>query len=68
MFELAPGRILEHLIEAWTAIAALSPADTGVVVLLDNLPAPPLGDLARAHGCRAKGAVCCNERLGRTTV
>ena len=44
---LRPGRILEHLVEAWTPVAALSTADTRVAVLLDHLPAPPLGDLAQ---------------------
>src|SRR5262249_14195220 len=45
--KLAPLRILEHLIEAWTPVAALSTADTRVAVLLDHLPAPPFGDLAQ---------------------
>ena len=45
--ELAPGRILKHLVETWTSIAALRAADTGVVILLDHLPAPPFGDLAQ---------------------
>src|SRR5215469_15530449 len=45
--KLAPLRILEHLVEARTLIAALGTADTRVAVLLDHLPAPPLGDLAQ---------------------
>ena len=47
--KLAPLRILEHLVEAWTPVAALGTADTCVAVLLDHLPAPPFGDLAQ--GC-----------------
>jgi hypothetical protein len=45
--ELAPGRILEHLGEARTPIAAFGTADTGIVILLDDVPAPVLGDLAQ---------------------
>ena len=45
--ELAPGRILKHLVEAWTPIAALCAAYTRVAVLLDHLPTPPFGDLAQ---------------------
>ena len=45
--ELAPGRILEHLVEAWTPIAALGTTDASVVILLDHLPTSPLGDLAQ---------------------
>src|SRR5215471_8736853 len=37
----------KHLVEARTPIAALSTADTCVAVMLDHLPAPPLGDLAQ---------------------
>jgi hypothetical protein len=35
------------MVEAWTPVAALGTADTRVAVLLDHLPAPPLGDLAQ---------------------
>src|SRR5215471_16161719 len=45
--ELAPGRILEHLVEAWTSVAALGAADTRIAVLLDDVPATPFGDLAQ---------------------
>jgi len=45
--ELAPGRILEHLVEAWTLIAALCAANACITVLLDDVPAPPFGDLAQ---------------------
>src|SRR6516164_6884500 len=45
--ELAPGRILKHLVEVWTPIAALCAADTGIAVLIDDDPAPPFGDLAQ---------------------
>src|SRR6516225_1871271 len=45
--ELAPGRILEHLVEAWTPIAALCAANACITVLLDDVPAPPFGDLAQ---------------------
>jgi hypothetical protein len=47
--ELAPLRILEHLVEAGTPVAALGTADTRIVILLDDLPAPPFGDLASEH-------------------
>src|SRR5262249_46592436 len=43
--KLASGCILEHLVEAWTPIAALRAADASIVILLDHLPAAPLGDL-----------------------
>ena len=42
--KLASLRILEHLVDARTLVAALGTADTGIVILLDYLPAPPVGD------------------------
>ena len=43
--KLAPLRILEHLVEARAPVTALGTADTGIVILRDDLPAPPFGDL-----------------------
>ena len=49
--ELAPLGIFEHLVQAGTLIAPLGPADTGIPIYLDDLPASrvrhlsELGDL-----------------------
>ena len=43
--EPSPARILEHLIEAWSLIAALRAANAGVVVFGNNLPTAPLRNL-----------------------
>src|SRR6516225_4358743 len=45
--KLAPLRIIEHLVEAWTPVTALGTTDASVVILLDHLPTSPLGDLAQ---------------------
>jgi hypothetical protein len=45
--EASALRILEHLIEAGTIIAALTARYASVAVLLDNFPATTLSDLAK---------------------
>jgi hypothetical protein len=47
--EGAALRILKHLVEARTVIAALRAANPGITILPDDLPSPALCDLAQSR-------------------